>query len=73
MVFATGDPVRSLFVVESGRVRLLRHAVHGATLVLHVARAGEALAEASLLSRAYHCDALAEIASSVIAIPSERC
>jgi CRP-like cAMP-binding protein len=69
MLFATGDPVRSLFVVESGRLRLLRHTVHGALLVLHVAHAGEAFAEASLFSRIYHCDALAEIASSVIAYP----
>jgi CRP-like cAMP-binding protein len=69
MLFATGDPVRSLFVVESGRLRLLRHTVHGAALILHVAQAGEAFAEASLFSRIYHCDALAEIPSTVIAYP----
>jgi CRP-like cAMP-binding protein len=69
MLFATGDPVRSLFVVESGRLRLLRHTVHGAVLILHVAQAGEAFAEASLFSRTYHCDALAEIPSTVIAYP----
>jgi CRP-like cAMP-binding protein len=67
MLFSTGDPVRSLFVVESGRLRLLRHSVHGAALILHVAKAGEAFAEASLFSRTYHCDAVAEIASTVIA------
>jgi CRP-like cAMP-binding protein len=69
MLFATGEPVRSLFVVETGRLRLLRHTVHGAAVVLHVARSGEAFAEASLFSRAYHCDALAEIPSSVTAYP----
>ena len=69
MLFATGDPVRSLFVVESGRLRLLRHSVHGAALVLHIAQAGEAFAEASLFSDTYHCDALAEISSTVIAYP----
>ena len=69
MLFAAGDPVRSLFVVESGRLRLLRHTVHGAALALHVAQAGEAFAEASLFSRSYHCDALAEIPSTVIAYP----
>ena len=69
MLFATGDPVRSLFVVEIGRLRLLRHTVHGAALILHVAQAGEAFAEASLFSRIYHCDALAEIPSTVIAYP----
>jgi CRP-like cAMP-binding protein len=71
MLFATGDPVRSLFVVESGRLRLLRHTVHGAALVLHVAQASEAFAEASLFSDTYHCDALAEISSTVIAYPKQ--
>jgi CRP-like cAMP-binding protein len=69
MLFATGDPVRNLFVVESGRLRLLRHSVHGAALVLHVAQAGEAFTEASLFAPTYHCDAVAEISSSVIAYP----
>lgn len=71
LLFATGDPVRSLFVVESGRLRLLRHSVHGAALVLHDAQAGEAFAEASLFSDTYHCDALAEISSTVIAYPKQ--
>jgi CRP-like cAMP-binding protein len=69
MLFASGDPVRSLFVVERGRLRLLRHAAHGAALVLHVAPAGESFAEASLFSPTYHCDALAEISSTVIGYP----
>ena len=69
MLFATGDPVRSLFVIESGRLRLLRHTTHGAALVLHVAQAGDAFAEASLFSPTYHCDAFAEISSSVIGYP----
>jgi len=67
MLFTTGDPVRSLFVVEKGRLRLLRHTRHGATLTLHVARAGEAFAEASLFSRTYHCDAVADVPSEVTA------
>jgi CRP-like cAMP-binding protein len=69
MLFASGDPVRSLFVMESGRLRLLRHTAHGAALVLHVAQAGESFAEASLFSPTYHCDAFAEISSIVIAYP----
>lgn len=67
MLFGAGDPVRSLFVVERGRLRLLRHTAHGAAVTLHVARAGEAFAEASLFAQAYHCDAVAEIPSTVIA------
>jgi hypothetical protein len=40
MLFTTGDPVRSLFVIERGQLRLLRHTAHGATLILHVAPDG---------------------------------
>jgi CRP/FNR family transcriptional regulator len=69
MLFTTGDPVRSLFVTERGQLRLLRHAAHGATLTLHVARPGEAFAEASLFSRTYHCDAAADVPSLVRAYP----
>jgi CRP-like cAMP-binding protein len=69
MLFTTGDPVRSLFVVAEGRLRLLRHTADGATLTLHVARAGEAFAEASLFSRTYHCDAVADVRSTLTAYP----
>jgi CRP-like cAMP-binding protein len=65
MLFTTGDPVRSFFVVEKGRLRLLRHTTHGGTLTLHVAQPGEAFAEASLFSRTYHCNAVADIPSLV--------
>jgi CRP/FNR family transcriptional regulator, dissimilatory nitrate respiration regulator len=69
MLFTAGDTVRSLFVVETGQLRLLRHTEHGATMTLHVARAGEAFAEASLFSRTYHCDAAADVSSLVRAYP----
>jgi CRP-like cAMP-binding protein len=69
MLFTIGDPVRSLFVVETGQLRLLRHTEHGATLTLHVAQPGEAFAEASLFSRTYHCDAAADVSSLVRAYP----
>ena len=69
MLFTTGDPVRSLFVVDKGQLRLLRHTAFGATLTLHVARTGEAFAEASLFSQTYHCDAAADVRSTVMAYP----
>ncbi|MHA1114147.1 MAG: Crp/Fnr family transcriptional regulator [Alphaproteobacteria bacterium] len=67
MLFAAGDRAERLFVVERGRLLLRRHAADGAVLTLHVARAGNTLAEASLFSPAYHCDAIAEIPSRVLA------
>lgn len=69
MLFATGDRAERLYVVDDGRLLLRRHAADGATLTLHVARAGNTLAEASLFSPSYHCDAIAEIPSRVLAYP----
>jgi CRP-like cAMP-binding protein len=64
-LFVAGEPVRWFFLVASGSVRLVRHAVDGSALVLHVARAGEPVAEASLFADVYHCDAMAETATTV--------
>jgi CRP-like cAMP-binding protein len=68
-LFRQGDPARAVFVVERGRVALVRHAPDGAPVVLHVARGGDSVAEASLFSDTYHCDAIAEIASRVAVVP----
>ena len=58
-IFRMGSPAHSVFFVESGAVRLMRHGRSGEEVVLHDARAGEFFAEASLDSAHYHCDAVA--------------
>lgn len=68
-LFRQGDAADAVFVIESGRLALIRHAVDGKRLVLHVARAGDSFAEAALFSPAYHCDAIAEAPSRVAVIP----
>lgn len=65
-VFITGDPTRGLFRVESGRIRLVRHAIDGSTVTLHIARDAETFAEASLFAARYHCDAVADLPSTVL-------
>lgn len=65
MLFAAGEPVESFFLVVSGSVRLVRHAADGSALVLHIARAGAPVAEASLFAASYHCDAIAETATTL--------
>lgn len=67
-VFRQGDPAAAVFVVETGRVRLTRVLADGAAVVLHVAEAGESFAEASLSAERYHCDAVAEADSIVLAL-----
>jgi CRP/FNR family transcriptional regulator, dissimilatory nitrate respiration regulator len=64
-LFRQGDPVTSIFLVESGCVRLERCTATGATVVLHTASAGEMLAEAALFSDVYHCNAVALKAARV--------
>lgn len=58
-VFHRGDPVKRLHVVRSGSIRLLRHQEDGHPVVLQRASGGDILAEASVFSAHYHCDAVA--------------
>ena len=68
-VFRQGDPAVAVFLVESGRIRLVRVLADGTPLVLHVAETGESFAEASLSATHYHCDAIAETDAVVLALP----
>lgn len=58
LVFERDDQVTSYFAVQSGEVHLLRRQEDGLGVILQRARAGSVLAEASLLTRAYHCSAV---------------
>jgi CRP-like cAMP-binding protein len=58
-----------LFEVVSGRVKLVRPEPSGRETILYTAGAGEIVAEASLFSAAYHCDAVATTQSVVRLYP----
>jgi CRP-like cAMP-binding protein len=58
-LFRQGDAVRALHRIVDGEVHLVRLQANGGQLVLQRARAGSVLAEASLFSERYHCDAVA--------------
>lgn len=58
-LFRQGDTVRVLHRIVEGEVHLIRIQTNGARLVLQRAKAGSILAEASLFSGHYHCDAIA--------------
>jgi CRP/FNR family transcriptional regulator, dissimilatory nitrate respiration regulator len=68
-LFHAGDPAVGLFEVLKGKVRLVRVDPSGREAVLQVAGAGETLAEASLFSETYHCDAIATAAAVVRLYP----
>jgi CRP-like cAMP-binding protein len=69
LLFRQGDRASAIYLVESGRVCLVRHVEDGSCVVLHTARAGDTLAEAALFSEVYHCDAVAEVPAQVAAFP----
>jgi CRP/FNR family transcriptional regulator, dissimilatory nitrate respiration regulator len=58
-LFRLGDKTAGLCEVIAGRVRMARVDRSGHEVILYVAGPGETLAEASLFSQAYHCDAIA--------------
>lgn len=58
-LFHSGGKAAGFYEVVAGTVRLIRVDPSGKEAVLHVASAGDCLAEASLFSPTYHCDAVA--------------
>ena len=58
-LFLRGDPVTDMHFVIKGSIHLVRHQSDGSALTLQRAGPGTMLAEASLYSRTYHCDAVA--------------
>lgn len=67
-LFHRGDPVGFVFVVTEGTVELVRSQPDGKPIVLQRADRHAVLAEASLYSDTYHCDAIAAVPSDVIAL-----
>jgi CRP-like cAMP-binding protein len=69
-LFHEGEPSRGCYVVQSGAVNVHRVNAAGREQVIHVFRAGESLAEASLASpTGYPANARAVEPSSVLLIP----
>ena len=58
-LFTQGDSVKNIYCVNKGRIKLVRDTFEGTPILIHVAYAGESIAEASLFSKKYHCSALA--------------
>jgi CRP/FNR family transcriptional regulator, dissimilatory nitrate respiration regulator len=72
VMFRAGDPVRSLFLVVAGGLRLVRSLPHGTQLILQRAGPGTILAEASLFADRYHCEAVAADPSILRVVPRRR-
>jgi CRP-like cAMP-binding protein len=70
-VFFAADPVTTLFAVVEGGVDLIRTQPDGRRVVLQRARDDQVLAEASLYSERYHCDAVVMRRTQCLAVDVE--
>lgn len=68
-LFHRGDSVTNLYLVLEGAVELTRHQADGGIVILQRASQNDILAEASVSSQHYHCDAFAAVRSVVLAVP----
>ena len=68
-LFRLNSRAAGLYEVVSGKIRLVRLSPGGSEAVLFVATAGDTLAEASLFSATYHCDAVASTKATVRLYP----
>ncbi|MDE2444625.1 MAG: Crp/Fnr family transcriptional regulator [Alphaproteobacteria bacterium] len=71
-LFHQGDVVTSMFLIEAGEARLIRRHLDGRTVILQRALVGSVLAEASLFSESYHCDAVANTRLTVRVIRRDQ-
>jgi CRP-like cAMP-binding protein len=68
-LFYSGNKSIGFYEVVRGTIRLMRVDRCGREAILQVASAGETLAEASLFSPTYHCDAVAATEATVRLFP----
>ena len=66
-LFHQGDQVVSFYYVASGKIKLTRETIEGGQALMYVAFPGQTLAEASLFFDHYHCSAVADSDSEVLA------
>jgi len=67
-LFHRGDKSHIIHQIMEGTAHLIRHHASGKAVILQRAGAGSILAEASLFSEHYHCDAIAVAATRVRSI-----
>ena len=70
-LFCQGDFVQSVFVVEDGLIELLRPHTDGRGILLQRAARHTVLAEASIYTDTYHCNAIASQPSQVYRVAKE--
>ncbi len=68
-LFHRNAPVCTVYVIENGLIELIRYQQNGTSITLQRAAEMTFIAEASVYSDTYHCDAIAEQTSKVHELP----
>jgi len=68
VLFREGQRASAIYLILAGEVRLVRYLEDGTSATLHTGRSGDTFAEAALFTDIYHCDAIADCASDVLAV-----
>jgi CRP/FNR family transcriptional regulator, dissimilatory nitrate respiration regulator len=71
-LFRQGDAAYAVFVVEAGRLRLVRSTIEGKVVPIQFASPGQSVGDAALFSASYSYTAIAEVASSVLVYPKQE-
>ena len=71
ILFKQNDEATALFVVEAGRIRLIRYVNEDRTNFIDLVGKNEILGEDVLSSAIYSCTAIADVASRVIVYPKQ--
>ncbi|BAZ40480.1 transcriptional regulator [Calothrix sp. NIES-4101] len=71
ILFRQNEPSKALFMVESGRIKLIHYTEAGNTVNHYSVKPGEYFAEVALYSEVYLCTAIAESSTRVIYFPKE--
>ena len=65
-LFRRGDTAKYIYILETGRIWLVRPTVENKTATLHFARSGDLVGEDALFEEAYSYSAIANVASKAI-------
>jgi CRP/FNR family transcriptional regulator, dissimilatory nitrate respiration regulator len=71
-LFRQGDSTLELFIVKTGRFRLVRSTIDSNSILLQFANVGDSLGETVLFSTPYAYTAIAEVDSQVIVYPRQE-
>lgn len=71
ILFHQGDAAAAFFIVQSGRIKIIRHTPEQRNITIQIAQSGDSFGESALFSDVYSCTAIADLPSQLIAYPKQ--